>query len=81
MTKPFHCGGKRPDHAAVALNRAHAAMPFQAGGHSSALRALVKVERERGPDFFRLANALSTLYPHSGAEKRQIDTMPLAAPG
>ncbi|MBC7077016.1 MAG: DUF1156 domain-containing protein, partial [Synergistales bacterium] len=44
---------------ATTLDRVHMAMLLQAGGQTSALRALLKAERERGPDFFRLANALS----------------------
>ena len=73
-------GGELPDRDATALDRVHAAMLLQAGGHSNALRALVKAEQERGPDFLRLANALSALYPRGGAEKRLIDAMLLAAP-
>ena len=34
----------------------------------------------RGPDFLRLANALSALYPHSCEEKLLLDAMLLAAP-
>ena len=33
-----------------------------------------------GPDFLRLANALSALYPRSSREKRPLDAMPPAAP-
>ena len=43
------------------------AMPLQANGRANALRALLKDEQERGPDFLRLANALSALldtFPH-----------------
>ena len=72
--------GEPPDRDATALDRVHAAMLLQAGGHSNALRALVEAEQDRGPDFLRLANALSALYPRGGAEKRLIDAMLLAAP-
>ena len=34
----------------------------------------------RGPDFLRLANALSALYPRGSEEKRLLDGMLLAAP-
>jgi putative DNA methylase len=44
---------------ATTLDRVHAAMLLQAGGRTNALRALLKAEQERGPDFLRLANALS----------------------
>jgi hypothetical protein len=37
-------------------------------------------ERERGPDFLRLANALSALYQRDSEEKRLFDAMVLAAP-
>lgn len=62
------------------LDRVHAAMLLQAGGQTNALRALVKSEMERGPDFLRLANALSALYPKGSEEKRLLDAMLLAVP-
>lgn len=65
---------------ATVLDRVHAAMLFQLGGHATALRTLIKAEQERGPDFMRLANALSALYPRGGQEKRLLDAMLLAAP-
>ena len=43
------------------LDRVHAAMLLQAGGQANALRALIKTEQDRSPDFLRLANALSAL--------------------
>ncbi len=65
---------------ATALDRVHAAMLPQAGGRTNALRALLKAEGERGPDFLRLANALSALYPKGSEEKRLLDAMLLAVP-
>jgi hypothetical protein len=65
---------------ATTLDRVHAAMLLQAGGRTNALRALLKAEQERGPDFLRLANALSALYPKGGEEKRLLDAMLLAIP-
>ena len=65
---------------ATVLDRVHAAMLMQAGGHANAMRALILSERERGPDFLRLANALSALYPHGSREKRVLDAMLLAVP-
>ena len=62
------------------LDRVHAAMLLQASGRSQALRALLKAEQDRGPDFLRLANALSALYPPAGEEKRLLDAMLLAVP-
>ena len=50
-------------HGATTLDRIHAAMLLQASGRSQALRNLLRAEQERGPDFLRLANALSALYP------------------
>ena len=44
------------------------------------LRALIKAEQQRGPDFLRLANALSALYPSDSEEKRLLDAMLLAVP-
>ena len=62
------------------LDRIHAAMLLQSGGQANALRILVKTEVERGPDFLRLANALSALYPRGSEEKRLLDAMLLAVP-
>ena len=65
---------------ATTLDRVHAAMLLQASGRAQALRALLRSEQERGPDFLRLANALSALYPKGSEEKRLLDAMLLAAP-
>ena len=62
------------------LDRVHTGMLLQAGGRTSALRALVQAKRERGPDFLRLSNALSALYPRGSEEKRLLDAMLLAVP-
>lgn len=70
----------KTEHAATTLDRVHAAILLQAGGQSNALRALIKAEQERGPDFLRLANALSALYPSGSEEKRLLDAMLLAVP-
>ncbi len=74
--------GETPESAreATTLDRVHAAMLLQASGRTNALRALLKGEQERGPDFLRLANALSALYPTGSEEKRLLDAMLLAAP-
>jgi putative DNA methylase len=53
-------------------------MLVQASRLMNGLRALVKAEQERGPDFLRLANALSALYPKDSEEKRLLDAMLLA---
>ncbi len=80
-------GGARIDADAVlespdatALDRVHAAMLLQAGGHANALRTLIVAEQERAPDFLRLSNALSALYPRGSREKRLLDAMLLAVP-
>jgi hypothetical protein len=65
---------------ATTLDRVHAAMLLQSGGQANALRALISAEQNRGPDFLRLANALSALYPSSSEEKRLLDAMLLAVP-
>ena len=65
---------------ATTLDRVHAAMLLQAGGRANALRSMLKSETERSPDFLRLANALSALYPKESEEKRLLDAMLLAAP-
>jgi len=70
----------KKDREATTLDRVHAAMLLQAGGQTNGLRALIKAETERGPDFLRLANALSALYPKGSEEKRLLDAMLLAVP-
>jgi putative DNA methylase len=65
---------------ATTLDRVHAAMLLQAGGQTNALRSLIKAEQDRSPDFLRLANALSALYPKGSEEKRLLDAMLLAVP-
>ena len=65
---------------ATTLDRVHASMLLQAGGRTNALRALLRAEQERGPEFLRLANALSALYPKGSEEKRLLDAMLLAVP-
>ncbi len=65
---------------ATTLDHVHAAMLLQSAGRANALRALLKAETERGPDFLRLANALSALYPQGSDEKRLLDAMLLAVP-
>lgn len=65
---------------ATTLDRVHAAMLLQAAGRANALRALLQAEVERGPEFVRLANALSALYPKDSEEKRLLDAMLLAVP-
>jgi adenine-specific DNA methylase len=65
---------------ATTLDRVHAAMLLQASGRANALRSLLKSEQERGPEFLRLANALSALYPKNCEEKRLLDAMLLAVP-
>lgn len=65
---------------ATTLDRVHAAMLLQASGRANALRALLKAEQNRSPDFLRLANALSALYPKYSEEKRLLDAMLLVVP-
>ena len=62
------------------LDRVHTAMLLQASGHANALRTLIGAEQDRGPEFLRLANALSALYPSGSREKRLLDAMLLAVP-
>jgi adenine-specific DNA methylase len=70
----------RTNTEATTLDRVHAAMLLQATGRTNALRALLKAEQDRSPDFLRLANALSALYPRNSEEKRLLDAMLLAVP-
>jgi len=72
--------GLRTRKEATTLDRVHAAMLLQSSGASNALRALLAAEVQRGPDFLRLANALSALYPRDSEEKRLLDAMLLAVP-
>jgi hypothetical protein len=78
---PFAKGGKEGiKRETTTLDRVHAAMLLQSSGQTNALRALLKAEQERGPDFLRLANALSALYPKDSEEKRLLDAMLLVMP-
>ena len=65
---------------ATTLDRVHAAMLLQSSGHANALRTLIGAQQDRGPEFLRLANALSALYPRGSQEKRLLDAMLLAVP-
>ena len=65
---------------ATTLDRVHAAMLLQASGRTEALRNLLRAEHDRSPDFLRLSNALSALYPRGSEEKRLLDGMLVAAP-
>jgi hypothetical protein len=65
---------------ATTLDRVHAAMLLQSAGRANALREVLKAEHKRGPEFERLANALSALYPKGSEEKRLLDAMLLAVP-
>ena len=65
---------------ATTLDRVHAAMLLQTSGHANALRTLIGAEEDRGPEFLRLANALSALYPRGSQEKRLLDAMLLTVP-
>ena len=82
----IHANGQYQDESlvdareATTLDRVHVAMLLQAGGRTNALRALLKSEQERSQDFFRLANALTALYPKGSEEKRLLDAMLLAVP-
>lgn len=60
---------------ATTLDRLHAAMLLQKSGQTTALRTLLQSEAERSPDFMRLANALSALYPREAEEKRLLDAL------
>jgi hypothetical protein len=42
--------------------------------------ATAPFDLRRGPDFLRLANALSARYPRESEEKRLLDAMLLAVP-
>lgn len=65
---------------ATTLDRVHAAMPLEVGGQTDAHRTLNCTEQDRAPDFLRLANALSALYPRPSQEKRLLDGMLLVRP-
>ena len=62
------------------LDHVHQAMLFQKQGETTALRALLFYEQAYRPEFLRLANALSVLYPKESEEKRLLDAMLLAMP-
>ena len=55
-------------------------MLVEASGRTNGLRALLKAEQDRGPDFLRLANTLSALFPKESEEKQLLAAMLLAVP-
>jgi len=67
-----------PPQEMTTLDRVHAAMLLQASGQSGALREFLEEELRRGPQFLRLANALSALYPKDSEERRLIEAVLLA---
>jgi hypothetical protein len=73
-------GGTTTAREATALDRVHTAILLRKSSHTNALRALHTAEQERGPDFLRLANALSALYPCGSKERRLLDAMLPAVP-
>ena len=75
---PASGNGLETQREATTLDRVHAAMLLQGAGRTEALRNLLRTEQDRGPDFLRLANALSALYPRGSEEKRLLDGMLLA---
>lgn len=62
------------------LDHVHKAMLLQKQGRTNALRELLFYETHYRPEFVRLANALSALYPKGSEEKRLLDAMLLAVP-
>ena len=64
----------------TASDRVHTAMLLETSCHVSALRSLIGAEKDRGPEFLRLAHALSALYPRDSQEKRLLDAMLLVVP-
>jgi hypothetical protein len=69
-----------PRAAPTTLDLVHTAMLVQKSGNTEALRQLLAEATDRGPEFLRLANALSALYPQGSEEKRLLDAMLLAVP-
>lgn len=79
-SKTTAAGGADRAIGPTTLDRVHAAMLLQSSGQANALRALIGQEQQQGPEFLRLANALSALYPRESEEKRLLDAMLLAVP-
>ena len=59
---------RRPALQATTLDRVHTAMLLQAGGQTTALRAMLEAETRRSLTSSRLANAVSALYPKDRVE-------------
>jgi hypothetical protein len=62
------------------LDHIHKAMLLQKQGKTSALRELLFYEQHYRPEFLRLSNSLSALYPKDSEEKRLLDAMLLVLP-
>jgi putative DNA methylase len=80
MTADIPDESLRRHRGATTLDHVHSAMLLVSSGRANGLRALLKSEVECGPDFPRVANALSALYPKDSDEKRLLDAMLLAVP-
>lgn len=70
------------DHRIYVEHQNEASFYLRVGNGTRALpvNEVVRRVQQRGPDFLRLANALSALYPRGSDEKRLLDAMLLAAP-
>jgi putative DNA methylase len=62
------------------LDHIHKAMLFQKQGKTNALRELLFYEQHYRPEFLRVSNSLSALYPKDSEEKRLLDAMLLVLP-
>jgi putative DNA methylase len=62
------------------LDRLHTAMILQAHGASVPLRALLREEKKRGPEFERLARSMTALYPQGSEDRRLLEALALAIP-
>jgi len=62
------------------LDHVQKAMLLQKQGRTAVLRELLFYEKHYHPDFLRLSNALSALYPKGSEEKRLLDAILLAMP-
>jgi putative DNA methylase len=69
-----------PPSRLTTLDRLHRAMLLQANGASTSLREYLREEKLRGPDFERLARALTALYPKDSEERRLVEALSLAIP-
>jgi putative DNA methylase len=73
LASPASGGADAPDLGRTMLDRVHQAMILYSHGRSTQLGNFLRRAGQDGDGFWRLAQALSALYPAASDEKRLVD--------